>query len=130
MKLMVGFDGGEASKTALFIAIERARNCGARLLVVCARDRRIDADPAFEQRRRHDLAYAATLAADAGVGCETHLLAGGSDEADDLVRFAEANGVDEIVIGIKKRSRVEKILLGSTAQYVILKAPCPVLTVK
>ena len=47
-----------------------------------------------------------------------------------LLRFARENAVDEVVLGLKKRSRVEKLLLGSTAQYVILKAPCPVLTVK
>jgi nucleotide-binding universal stress UspA family protein len=31
---------------------------------------------------------------------------------------------------VEKRSKAQKILLGSTAQYIILKAPCPVLTVK
>jgi nucleotide-binding universal stress UspA family protein len=38
--------------------------------------------------------------------------------------------VDEIFVGVKKRSRVEKMILGSTAQHVILNASCPVTTVK
>ena len=44
--------------------------------------------------------------------------------------FLLENEIDEIVIGIKKRSKVGKLIFGSTAQYVILEAPCPVLTVK
>jgi len=38
--------------------------------------------------------------------------------------------VDEIIVGVKRRSKVGKLLMGSTAQYVILQAPCPVVTVK
>jgi nucleotide-binding universal stress UspA family protein len=33
-------------------------------------------------------------------------------------------------VGIEKRSRTQKLLLGSTAQFIILKAKCPVVTVK
>jgi nucleotide-binding universal stress UspA family protein len=40
------------------------------------------------------------------------------------------NQIKEIVVGVKRRSKVGKLLMGSTAQYVILKADCPVITVK
>jgi nucleotide-binding universal stress UspA family protein len=33
-------------------------------------------------------------------------------------------------VGIEKKSKTRKMLLGSTAQYVILKSPCPVVTAK
>jgi nucleotide-binding universal stress UspA family protein len=38
--------------------------------------------------------------------------------------------IDLIFLGIVKKSKVGKLLFGSTAQYVILHAPCPVVTVQ
>ena len=67
---------------------------------------------------------------DNGVACTTHLLVRGLDAGDDIVNFANEKGVDEIIIGVKSRSKVGKLLFGSTAQAVILQAVCPVLSVK
>ena len=52
------------------------------------------------------------------------------EPGEDLVTFARENNVDEIIIGVRHRSKVGKLVFGSTAQYVILEAHCPVLTVK
>jgi nucleotide-binding universal stress UspA family protein len=49
---------------------------------------------------------------------------------EQLVKFAEDQEIDQIFLGIRKKSKVGKLLFGSTAQYVILHAPCPVVTVK
>jgi len=49
---------------------------------------------------------------------------------EELVEFAVDKDIDEIIIGIRKKSNLGKLIFGSTAQYVILKAPCPVVTVK
>ncbi len=65
-----------------------------------------------------------------GVECETHQMARGLTPGEDLVRFAEENQIDQIFVGIEKKSRTSKLILGSTAQFVILKAPCPVITTK
>jgi nucleotide-binding universal stress UspA family protein len=46
------------------------------------------------------------------------------------VQFAAEERAELIIVGIRRRSKVGKLLMGSTAQYIILKAPCPVLTVK
>jgi nucleotide-binding universal stress UspA family protein len=48
----------------------------------------------------------------------------------EIVRYAKDNDVDLIVIGTHGRSRLTHILLGSVAERVVRKAPCPVLTVR
>lgn len=51
-----------------------------------------------------------------------------ADAGEKIVAIAKRNRVDLLFLGIKKRSRVGKLLFGSTAQYVILRAPCPVIS--
>ena len=52
------------------------------------------------------------------------------DPADELIRTAERADAEFIVIGLRRRSPVGKLLLGSNAQRVLLDAACPVLAVK
>ena len=49
---------------------------------------------------------------------------------EDIVQFSEENDADEVIVGVVKISKVGKLLMGSTAQYVILHSPCPVISVK
>ena len=49
---------------------------------------------------------------------------------EQLVKFAEDQKLDQIFLGIAKKSKVGKLIFGSTAQYIILHAPCPVVTVQ
>jgi nucleotide-binding universal stress UspA family protein len=51
------------------------------------------------------------------------------ESGKELVQFAEKNKADEIIIGVRKRSKVGKLMFGSTAQYIILNAPCPVVSI-
>jgi nucleotide-binding universal stress UspA family protein len=76
------------------------------------------------------LEWAKTLFTDKGLDCRTHLLIRGLSPGEDLLEFARENSVDEIIVGVKRRSKVGKLLMGSTAQYIILQASCPVVTVK
>jgi nucleotide-binding universal stress UspA family protein len=54
----------------------------------------------------------------------------GKDPAEDLVDVAEQEQAALVVIGLRRRSPVGKLLMGSTAQKVLLEAACPVLAVK
>ena len=64
------------------------------------------------------------------IECETKLSVCTLQPGEDVVQYAKTNNVDQIVVGVKRRSKVGKFVFGSNAQYVILEAPCPVLTVK
>ena len=65
-----------------------------------------------------------------GIPCETHAIVSSLTAGEDLVQFAQDNEIDEIVIGVRRRSKVGKLLFGSNAQYIILQASCPVVAVK
>ena len=48
----------------------------------------------------------------------------------EIVRYARELDIDLIVIGTHGRSALSHVLLGSVAEKVVRKAPCPVLTVR
>jgi nucleotide-binding universal stress UspA family protein len=65
-----------------------------------------------------------------GLPVETQMLTKSLSAGEGLVDFAKENNVNEVIIGVVRTSKVGKLLFGSTAQFVILNAPCPVQTVK
>ena len=48
----------------------------------------------------------------------------------EIIRYARGNAIDLIVMGTHGRGAVKHILMGSVAERVVRKAPCPVLTVR
>lgn len=66
----------------------------------------------------------------AGLGIEVHELVRGKDPAEDLIEVADSTGAAFIVIGLRRRTPVGKLILGSNAQRILLDASCPVLAVK
>ena len=67
---------------------------------------------------------------DSGVEHEIRQLVRGMDPAEDLISVAEEVSADFVVIGLRRRTPVGKLILGSNAQRVLLDATCPVLAVK
>lgn len=48
----------------------------------------------------------------------------------EIVRYARDQEMDMIVIGTHGRSGLAHVLMGSTAEKIVRKSPCPVLTVR
>ena len=55
---------------------------------------------------------------------------GGLAAAEEILRIAVEQDAGLIVIGLRRRSPVGKLFMGSTAQQILLDAPCAVLAVK
>ena len=129
MRILVGYNESSVSDEALNAAIMRAKAFKAGIDIVHSLKSEGD-DYNIIERAQAELDLKQKRISDLGIECEVHLLIRDLEPGEDLVTFAKDNYIDEIVIGVKKRSKVEKAIFGSTAQYVILNAPCPVLAVK
>ena len=128
--IVVGYVPKPEGHAALRRAREEAQLRNARLVVVNSHrgGREFDRDDAVETEE--DLEAIRAELRDAGVEHEIRQLVRGMDPADDLVNVANDVDADFIVIGLRRRSPVGKLILGSNAQRVLLDAPCPVLAVK
>ena len=54
----------------------------------------------------------------------------GTDVAEEMIRVVREVDAQVLVIGMRHRTPVGKMIMGSVAQQVLLDAPCPVLAVK
>lgn len=129
MSVVVGYVATAEGSAALEAAAAEATGRDTRLVVILSEGgRRSDGDAAArleeqaqEVERRLD---------ELGVLHEVRQTTRGRDAADDIIAAAEDEQADLIVIGLRRRSPVGKLLLGSNAQRILLDATCPVLAVK
>jgi nucleotide-binding universal stress UspA family protein len=129
MRILVAYNGSSSAKRALTIAQRRARALSGELLICSSADG-ADLEEGAEANLENDLREAEMLCQACGISCSTHLAIGKRTAAEDILAYAAEEAVDEIVVGIRKRSQLGKMLFGSTARMIIMDAPCPVLTVK
>jgi len=131
MKILVGYDGSNIAKDALKTACKRAKAFGAKIEVVKSVTRKYPLDHVLIQSAEEELRREIENQFNGNnINYETHLLVSSRAAGKNLVWFTELEKIDEIIIGVRKKSKVGKLFLGSTAQYVVLHAPCPVITIK
>lgn len=129
--IVVGFVHRPEGAAALRRAIEEAQLRGLSVEVVSTRVG--EWSSRSENLARTQAALALEIAGvmeTSGVEWHLHPLLPGGDPADDLLRVAEDLHAELIVLGLRRRSPVGKLIMGSTAQRVMLDANCAVLAVK
>ncbi len=130
MKFVVGYDGSNSAKAALDLACTHAKAFNAAIEVVAAVQSGSVTEEVEIQHAKEDLEFAEKQVQDQGISVQTKLSVGGKTPGEEIVAHAAEIAADTIFIGVKRRSKVGKLLYGSNAQYVIIKAPCPVMSVK
>ena len=128
--IVVGYVPKAEGRAALRRAADEARLRNLRLVVINSHrgGREFDREDAIESETQLD--EVRTELDKAGVEHEVRQLVRGLDPAEDLISVAEELDAELIVIGLRRRSPVGKLILGSNAQRVLLDAACPVLAVK
>jgi nucleotide-binding universal stress UspA family protein len=128
--IAVGYVPKPEGQAALRLSITEAKLRGASLLVVNSHRGGREFEPGEGAELDSQLDDVRKRLDDAGVEYDIRQLVRGLDPAEDLIKVAGEVSAELIIIGLRKRSPVGKLILGSNAQRILLDAPCPVLAVK
>jgi len=130
MKILVGYDGSRVSENVLDFAHKHAKAFKADICIMTSMEQGPELKKEDIDKAESRLEKIKTLFKADDIPCESHASVSFQSPGENLVEFAKNNDIDEIIIGVRKKSKVGKLMFGSTAQYVILEAPCPVVAVK
>ncbi len=120
MRIVVGYVPTDEGRAALETAVDEAVLRSSELLVLGP------AIPDDTVAAKTELAATLQRARAAGVPAQVRPTKPGEDLADVLIDTSYEDDVELVIIGVRRRSRVGKLILGSTAQRVILEAGCAV----
>ena len=128
--VVVGYVPKPEGEAALDRGIDEAKLRGAQVVVVNSHrgGQEFDGPAAIESEKQMESVRAKLEAS--GLTYDLRQLVRGFEPAEDLISIAETASAELIVIGLRRRSPVGKLILGSNAQRILLDAKCPVLAVK
>ncbi len=127
--VVLGYVPKPEGEAALNAAISEARLRKADLVVVNAH-RAHHGDTGDGDRPGAELDDVRARVEEAGLNVDVRHPETGLEASEDLLAIAEEVGAELIVIGLRRRTPVGKLILGSNAQRILLDAHCPVLAVK
>lgn len=130
MSIVVGYAPTPEGQAALERAAEEAVLRRQRLVVVNSQRGGAEWTGEDAQALRDVLAAVERRLDAEGIEHDVRSFVRGHDAADDLIEVARETDAALIVIGLRKRSAVGKLILGSNAQRILLDADHPVLAVK
>jgi nucleotide-binding universal stress UspA family protein len=126
--VVVGLVSNPRGQAALAHGLRECRQRGARLVVVNAS--RGDALVDEDYLQGEALTRLHEELAGSGVSFDVRQPVHGRDVAEELSAVVEETSAELLVIGLRRRSAVGKLLMGSAAQRILLEVECPVLAVK
>jgi len=131
MKILVAYTGGtKLDKAVLALAKKHAKAFKGKIYIAHSMESLSEKEIDELDKIKSDLDHLKMSIEKEGIPCETHVLIRGVTPGADLVDYASDEKIDEIIIGLEKKSRVGKLFFGSNAQYIILEADCPVVSMK
>ena len=130
MAIVVGYVATKEGRAALKRAAEECVLRGTKLVVISSHRGGKDFDADEAGKFESELSRVESMLEEQGLQHEVRQLVRGNDPAEDLIKVAEEENAEFIVIGLRRRSPVGKLILGSNAQRILLDASCPVLAVK
>lgn len=128
--VVVGYVPKPEGEAALASAISEAELRSARLVVVYSHRGGPGFDRAASAQADDEVAAVTSTLEKSGVAFEVRQLVRGFEPSEDLINVAQEVDAQLIVIGLRRRTPVGKLILGSNAQRILLDAHCPVLAVK
>ena len=128
--VVVGFVPKPEGEAALSSGIAEAKLRGAKIVVVNSHRGGSEFDGDASAKAEKEMERIGKVLDDSGVEHELRQLVRGFEPAEDLISIAESVDAELIVIGLRRRSPVGKLILGSNAQRILLDSRCPVLAVK
>lgn len=128
MTILAAYVPRPEGQAALDKGIEIARRRKERLIVVNASPGGAKEDVAKADVQ--DVERVEELLRAAGIDAEFKQFIRGNDAVKEIVALVDSLPASLLVIGIRKRSAVGKLILGSVAQELLLTVSCPVLAVK
>ncbi|HSU37753.1 MAG TPA: universal stress protein [Propionibacteriaceae bacterium] len=128
MIVVVGYTPTPLGQAALLAGIEQVQHRGGSLVVLNSSRGDAISDPRYAQPA--DLEWVRTTCTEAGVEFSIRQEVRGKEASEELVDLLHEVNASLCVIGIRRRTAVGKMLLGSNANRILMDAPCHVLAVK
>lgn len=130
MSIVVGYVPTKEGQAAVQRAVAEATLRKEKLVIISSHRGGRDFDAESSERSEEDLQRIQDQLAHEGVEVDVRQLVRGNEPSEDLIAVADEVNADLIVIGLRRRTPVGKLILGSNAQRILLDAPCAVLAVK
>lgn len=128
MTILVAYVPRPEGQTALEKGIELARQTQENLIVVNATPGGAHDDPARADAQ--DVERVELLLSVSGIKAEFKQFVRGKNAVEELEEMVDQYQVSVLVIGLRKRTAVGKLILGSMAQEILMSISCPILAVK